>query len=112
MFPLKDNIPSKTFPFVTYLIVFLNILIFIQELTLATGLDTFVEKYALIPANVNFNNYYSLYPFLTSAFLHGGWLHILGNMWFLIVFGDNVEDKFGHFKFLLFYLYLYIVLIH
>ncbi|KKQ94838.1 MAG: Rhomboid family protein [candidate division CPR2 bacterium GW2011_GWC1_39_9] len=104
MFPLKDNIPSKTFPFITYLIVFLNVLLFIHELTLAAGLDALIGQYALTPANINFNNFDTLYPFVTSAFLHGGWLHILGNMWFLIVFGDNVEDKFGHIKFLLFYL--------
>ncbi|HBG81658.1 TPA: rhomboid family intramembrane serine protease [candidate division CPR2 bacterium] len=105
MFPLRDNIPSRKLPFVTIGIILINIAVFVYELSLGNlGLEEFVLLYGLVPGNVDFNNTETLYPFISSAFLHGGWLHIISNMWFLWVFGDNVEDYFGHFSFLFFYI--------
>lgn len=71
----------------------------------APNTELFIDQYALIPANVNFSNLSSLTPFITSQFLHAGFLHILSNMWFLKIFGDNVEEKFGS----IFYLFIYLL---
>lgn len=70
----------------------------------APDIDAFVMQYALVPQNVNFADWLTLLPFITSMFLHAGWLHILSNMWFLWIFGDNVEAEVGHVRYLLFYL--------
>ncbi len=110
MIPLKDTIPSRTYPFVTVSLIILNIFVFLFELTLGENLSEFFDLFGVVPAT-----YFELkksgapfllvyYPFLTSMFLHGGWFHLIGNMIYLWVFGDNVEDRMGHFKFFLFYL--------
>lgn len=110
MIPLKDTIPSRSFPIVTVTLIFLNVLVFLFELSLGKELPEFFELFGVVPAT-----YFELreigaplwliyYPFLTSMFLHGGWMHLIGNMVYLWVFGDNVEDRMGHFRFLLFYL--------
>lgn len=103
MFPISDNVKSSKRPYVTIALIAINIYIFVRYL-LVGDVDTFVSYYALIPAKVNFLDPTTLLPFITSQFLHGGFLHIAGNMLFLWVFGDNVEEKLGHVKFLLFYL--------
>lgn len=108
MFPLSDTIKSSKFPFFTIAIIAINIFAFFQQLG-ASDLDAFVNNYALIPAQVDFSNINSLLPFITSQFLHGGFFHIISNMWFLWIFGDNVESRFGHFKYLLFYLFAGVV---
>jgi membrane associated rhomboid family serine protease len=99
MFPVSDVIPSRTTPYVTIGIILLNVLAFLFELQLSDNqLQLFVQAYGVVPA------YFSWSSILTSMFLHSGWLHIFGNMLYLWIFGDNVEDRFGHVLFLLFYL--------
>jgi membrane associated rhomboid family serine protease len=99
MFPVSDVIPSRTTPFVTVGLIALNALVFLHQLTLSDReLQIFVENYGVVPA------YFSWITVLTSMFLHGGWLHFAGNMLYLWIFGDNVEDRFGHGRYLIFYL--------
>ncbi len=97
--PLRDVIPSRTAPVVTVTLILLNSVAFLFEQTL-TGpqLRAFVTFYGLVPA------YFSVGSLVTSMFLHTGWLHFLGNMLYLWIFGDNIEDRVGHGRFLLFYL--------
>jgi rhomboid family protein len=99
MFPVSDVIPSRTVPFVTVGLIVVNVLVFLYEVSLApVELQTFMGTYAVIPA-------WFWWPSLvTSQFLHGGWMHIIWNMVYLWIFGDNVEDRLGHAGFLLFYL--------
>ncbi len=104
MFPLRDVVRTKKFPLATFLILGLNVYVFFLELALPDP-EAFIEKYSLIPARVDFNNITSLLAFVTSQFLHAGFLHIVSNMWFLKIFGDNVEEKFGS----LFYLFVYLL---
>jgi len=108
MLPLKDDQPSYSTPFVNWFLIALNILVFLCELQLSrAGLKQLFDQFALVPANV-WNPHYNfaqiILPFFTAMFLHQGWEHVLGNMWFLLIFGDNVEDYLGHFKYLAFYL--------
>lgn len=103
MIPLKDSHPSGIFPFWTLAIIATNIYFFFIEIT-SINPDAFINQYALIPSLVNLNDLSSLYPFVTSQFLHAGFLHIISNMLFLWVFGDNVEAKFGILLFPLIYL--------
>jgi membrane associated rhomboid family serine protease len=99
MFPLSDVIPSRTVPVVTIGLIIVNAVVFLYQVTLpAPVLEQFVSRYALIPA------YFSWANVVTSMFLHAGWMHVIGNMLYLWIFGDNVEDRLGHFRFLLFYL--------
>lgn len=95
--------PTKKKPWVLWLIILVNVVVFLLEL-LAPEMEAFVEKWGLVGANVDLGNLGSLGSFLTSQFLHGGVFHLFSNMWFLKIFGDNVEDELGHLKFLLFYL--------
>ena len=99
MIPLRDVIPSRTTPYITVTIIVVNALVFVFELRLPlTDRVRFIEVYGIVPASVG-----SL-SLLTSMFLHGGWLHFLGNMLYLWIFGDNVEDRVGHGRFIVFYL--------
>jgi rhomboid family protein len=99
MFPLRDTQPSYSRPLITVLIILLNVVVFLHEFSLDEySRNYFIAHYGLVPARFHFS------AVLTSMFLHGGWMHIIGNMWFLWIFGDNVEDVFGHFKYLVFYL--------
>ena len=99
MFPVSDVIPSRTTPVVTIGLIALNAVAFLFEITLSDGeLQAFVQTYGVVPAYLNWPSV------VTSMFLHGGWLHFLGNMLYLWIFGDNVEDRLGHGRFLLFYL--------
>jgi membrane associated rhomboid family serine protease len=111
MIPLKDSTPRSTAPVVTAALIVINTLAFLYELTLPERLEqAFFMSYAMVPARLTHLLTahapldVTLLPFLTSMFLHGGWLHLIGNMWFLWVFGDNVEDRLGHFSYLVFYL--------
>jgi membrane associated rhomboid family serine protease len=110
MIPFRDNIPSRTFPVINTLIIVANVIVFFYELSLGRGLDRFIMRYGVVPAAVfswpqsNLPITAVLVPFFTSMFLHGGWLHLIGNMWYLWIFGDNVEDRLGHFNYLVFYL--------
>jgi membrane associated rhomboid family serine protease len=99
MFPIRDTQPSYSKPVVTLVLIVVNILVFLFEFSLDEySLNAFIAQYGLIPENFHVANIF------TSMFLHGGWLHVLGNMWFLWIFGDNIEDILGHGKFLVFYL--------
>jgi len=99
MFPLKDTQPSYSRPVVTIGLIVVNVLIFFYEWSLDEySRNYLIEMYGLVPDRLY------LRSILTSMFLHGSWMHVLGNMWFLWIFGDNVEDTLGHAKYLLFYL--------
>lgn len=110
MIPFRDNIPSRSFPVITVLIIAVNVLAFLYELALGRYLEPFIFHYGVVPAAVvnwpesDMPLSTVAIPFFTSMFLHGGWLHLLGNMWYLWIFGDNIEDRLGHFTFLVFYL--------
>jgi len=108
MFPIADNVKSARFPFINITIIFISVGVFFLQIT-ASDPEGFVLKYALIPANVNFADYTTLIPFITSMFLHGGFLHIISNMLFLWVFGDNVEGHLPPFVYLFLYLFSGIV---
>ncbi|HUK36787.1 MAG TPA: rhomboid family intramembrane serine protease [Vicinamibacterales bacterium] len=99
MIPLRDVIPSRTFPFVTITIIVLNALAWFLELSMSPrGLREFLYVYGVVPAN------FRAPTLVTSMFLHASWSHIIGNMWYLWIFGDNVEDRCGHGRFVVFYL--------
>ena len=99
MFPISDVIPSRTTPFVTVSLIAINVVVFLYQVTLSDlALELFVGTYALIPA------WFSWPALFTSQFLHAGWMHAIGNMLYLWIFGDNVEDRLGHGRFLIFYL--------
>jgi hypothetical protein len=132
--PIRDNIPSRTTPFVNYSIVAACALVFLAEVSTPDGGGRITERYGMIPVRVMHPEQPVQVPEyrqvqtnrgirvektmheaaepavpawltpLTCIFLHGGWLHIIGNMWFLYIFGDNVEDRFGHIGYLTFYL--------
>ncbi len=111
MFPLRDNIQSLKKPYVTYIIIVMNTIIYLFQFIMPARIEEiFVFKYGLVPAvfskaivehRLTIKN---IYPFFTGMFLHGNWMHIISNMWILWIFGDNIEDRLGHFKFTLFYL--------
>src|ERR1700756_2249556 len=99
MIPLRVLLQRRSAPTVTLLLIIVNALVFFFEMALPMyARDRFFEIYGLVP------DHFHLSMLLTSMFLHGGWLHIIGNMWFLWIFGDNIEDHLGHFRYLLFYL--------
>lgn len=104
MLPLRDSIRSQKTPFITWAIILANVLVFFQELA-APDLEVFIYQYALIPKDIDLFTASSFFPFFTSLFLHAGWVHLISNMWFLKIFGDNVEAYLGHIKFLLLYLF-------
>jgi len=98
MIPLRDTQPSYTTPVLTVAIIVLNVLAFLYEFSMDSyELNFFIAHYGFIPARFEWTD------LLTSMFLHGGWLHLIGNMWFLWIFGDNIEDILGHSQYLLFY---------
>jgi membrane associated rhomboid family serine protease len=98
MIPLRDVIPSRTTPYVTISLVVINVLVFLYQLSLGEYVNEFVFSYGLVPA------FFSWPSVVTSMFLHGGFLHVAGNMLYLWIFGDNIEDRIGSAKFLAFYL--------
>lgn len=111
MIPIRDATRSKTFPVINTLIIFLNIVVFFGQLSLGPKLKEVLYIYGIVPIRysdptlaIQFSRFEQWFPFISSMFLHGGLFHILGNMWFLYIFGDNIEDKLGHIRYLLFYL--------
>lgn len=111
MIPIRDTIRSNSYPVVNTAIIALNVILFIIELTQGEGLNRFIYTYGLVPAKYTIpaiSAYFTLgqqmLSFLSFMFLHGGFFHLLGNMWSLYIFGDNVEDRLGPFRYLLFYL--------
>ncbi len=113
MLPIRDDQPRYSTAWVTYFLIGLNLLIYLFEAALdPRGLELLVRQFGVVPSHLaaflSGSPTYPLIavvlPFFTSLFLHGGWMHVIGNMWFLFIFGDNVEDYLGHFKYLVFYL--------
>ncbi|WGI22976.1 rhomboid family intramembrane serine protease [Amylibacter sp. IMCC11727] len=107
MFPIRDHNPSRNTPYVTYALLFINIVVFLAYYpALSTdphALGGFWDTWAIVPAEIVAGQ--DLMTLLTGMFLHGGWMHLIGNVLFLYIFGDNIEDAFGHVRFLLFYLF-------
>lgn len=102
MFPIgDDNSARRTFPIVTYALIAFNVLFFLVELT---GGDALIEQWAFVPSRFLANPIGDFLTLFTSMFMHAGWVHLGGNMLYLWIFGDNVEDRFGHVKFTIFYL--------
>ncbi|MFN7920772.1 MAG: rhomboid family intramembrane serine protease [Bryobacteraceae bacterium] len=99
MIPLRDSQPSNAVPLVTILLIVVNVAIFLFEFTLdGFSRNEFVMEYAMVPGRLHWGS------MITSMFLHGGFMHLIGNMWFLWIFGDNIEDLLGRYRFLVFYL--------
>jgi membrane associated rhomboid family serine protease len=99
MIPLRDVIKSRTIPYITISIIVLNAAAWLFEVALPRDvLPVFLQQYGVVPADLRATT------LITSMFLHGSWLHIIGNMWYLWIFGDNVEDRVGHGRFIVFYL--------
>jgi len=111
MIPIRDAIRSQNFPVVNLLIIGINVFVFLWQLTQGPHLQESLFLYGIVPVRYSdpgFSEHFSRFqqwlPFLTSMFLHGSFLHILGNMWFLYIFGDNIEDRLGHIRYLFFYI--------
>src|SRR4030042_4067878 len=111
MIPIRDAIRSRTFPVINVVIIVLNVLAFLWQLSQGPQLKEALYLYGIVPfrysdpeLSTQFTRFQQYLPFLTSMFLHGGFLHILGNMLFLYIFGDNIEDRLGHIRYLIFYL--------
>ena len=103
MLPIgDDNTSRRTVPLITYALIILNVLFFLVELS---GGDAFIMKWAFVPSRFLANPVVDAPTLFTSMFMHGGWVHLGGNMLYLWIFGDNVEDRFGHAKFIIFYLF-------
>ena len=116
MIPIRDETPRFSTPFITYFLVGLNTLIFLYEWLLGMqsprALNALIFQLGVVPTHVtealggvpHYELSAAFLPILTSMFLHGSWLHVIGNMWILWIFGDNIEDYLGHFVYLVFYL--------
>jgi hypothetical protein len=116
MIPIRDDTPRYSTPYVTYFIIALNVVVFLFELSVEMqgqrALNAMIYEFGVVPRHFDravatgatFRIPGLFLTILTSMFLHGGWLHIIGNMWFLWIFGDNIEDYLGHLRYLIFYL--------
>lgn len=106
MIPLRDTNPRRSVPLINTLLIFLNVLMFLWEISLGPRIVPALEQIAFVPAHFWHGAplIHSLQAIFISMFLHGGWLHLIGNMLYLWIFGDNVEDSLGHFRYLFFYL--------
>jgi membrane associated rhomboid family serine protease len=103
--PLYDTLRSRRFPVVTWLLIILNTLAFLYEFQLSpAALEKFIRIWGLVPTRLIAYPESAWDTIFTAMFLHGGWFHILSNMWFLLIFGDNIEDRLGAGRYLLFYL--------
>ena len=105
MFPLRDDVPSRKFPLVTVGLVVVNVAIFLLEVMLGAEATMLTETFGIVPARLTtqWRNPFVLFTVVSSMYLHGGWAHLIGNMWYLWIFGDNVEDRMGRFRFFVFY---------
>jgi membrane associated rhomboid family serine protease len=111
MIPLRDATPSRTFPIVNFTLIGINVLVFFYQLAQGPAMERFVYIYGLVPARYSvprisqfFTPGDQLFSFFSFMFLHGGFLHLIGNMWTLFIFGDNVEERLGPFRYIAFYL--------
>ncbi len=111
MLPIRDINPSRNFPIINSTLIGINVVIFLMQMSMGAEANRFIYIYGLVPARYSithvssyFTPFQQVFSFLSFMFLHGGFLHLLGNMWMLYIFGDNVEDRLGPFRYLLFYL--------
>jgi len=111
MIPLRDTVQSKTYPIVRNALIAVNVLVFLWQLAQGPHLSRIFDLYGMVPIRYSapgtlgeFTFFQQLFPFFSYMFLHGGWLHLLTNMWFLYIFGDNVEDRLGPSRFIAFYI--------
>jgi len=111
MIPIRDTVPSRNYPIVNNTIIVINIIVYLIEMAQGAGFDRFIYTYGLVPARYSmpeissfFSPEQQLFSFFSFMFLHGGFWHLLSNMWSLYIFGDNVEDRLGSFHYLFFYL--------
>jgi membrane associated rhomboid family serine protease len=111
MIPIRDTIPSKNYPVVNHTIIGINVVLYLFEMTQGADLNRFIYVYGLVPARYSvpqiasyFSTFQQFFSLLSFMFLHGGFFHLLGNMWFLYIFGDNIEDRLGPFRYIAFYL--------
>ena len=111
MIPIRDTIPTKNFPVVNLTLIAMNVAIFLLQISQGPELCRFIYFYGLVPARYSvpqIASYFSpgqqLFSLVSFMFLHGGFWHLLGNMWSLYIFGDNVEDRLGHLRYIIFYL--------
>ena len=114
MIPLRDTIPSNSFPIVNWVLILVNLSVFLVEVFALDSkqAESMIYQYGLVPDNIRLSEINSIYdlrvsifrPFFTNMFLHGGWGHLISNMWILYIFGDNVEDRMGKVKYFLFYI--------
>lgn len=105
MFPLRDDVPSRRFPLVTVSLIVVNVLVFLMEVLAGPAADSMMTVFGVVPARIitQWQNPLVLLSFVSSMYLHGGWAHLIGNMWYLWIFGDNVEDRMGRGRFFVFY---------
>lgn len=111
MIPIRDDVPRSSTPFINYFLIAANVLVFLFEVSLdPQSRAAFIYQFGVVPLDVNSGLFGTAHldaaamPILTSMFLHASWLHLIANMWVLWIFGDNIEDYLGHFRYLLFYL--------
>ena len=105
MIPIRDENPTRRFPFINYALIVINVLVFLWQVSLGPGGEAVFYRLALVPMDVTSSlDLGDLRSILISMFMHAGLMHLLGNMLYLWIFGDNVEDVLGHFRYLLFYL--------
>lgn len=105
MFPLRDDVPSRQFPLVTASIVAVNVVVFLLQVLAGPAASAIAELFGIVPARITGQWQSPLVPLtlFSSMYLHGGWAHLIGNVWYLWIFGDNVEDRMGRGRFFVFY---------
>lgn len=104
MLPIRDTVRSRSFPFMNWMIIIINVgVFFLQSNLSAPVMGRFAQVWGLVPQKVALDNPFTWYPFFTHIWLHGSLFHLLSNMWMLFIFGDNVEDRLGSFRYLVFY---------
>ena len=105
MFPIRDTVRSRTFPIANYGLIALNVVVFLYEASLGPrAFNQVIASFGVVPAQLSLAQPLSLITLFSSMFLHGGWFHLLSNMWILFIFGDNVEDRMGSLRYVVFYL--------
>ena len=111
MIPIRDDVPRSSVPYINYFLIAANVLVFLFEVSLdAQSRSAFIYQFGVVPLQVDRGLFgaapmdVAAIPILTSMFLHASWLHLIANMWALWIFGDNIEDYLGHFRYLIFYL--------
>ena len=104
MFPIRDTVRSRSFPIANYGLIAINVVIFLFETSLGTqGFERFIGAFGVVPARLSLTQPLSFLTLFTSMFLHGSWFHLISNMWMLFIFGDNVEDRMGSARYVIFY---------